>query len=61
MTLRDETEWIETVQAGWNVLVGADQERIQHMIASFNPPTTHPPLYGAGQAVERCMAVLEML
>ncbi len=59
VTLRDETEWIETVQAGWNVLVGADQERIQHMIASFNPPTTHPPLYGAGQAVERCMAVLD--
>ena len=28
VTLRDETEWVETVESGWNVLVGADTERI---------------------------------
>ena len=28
ITLRDETEWTETVEAGWNILTGADRERI---------------------------------
>ena len=28
VTLRDETEWVETVTSGWNVLVGADEQRI---------------------------------
>ena len=30
ITLREETEWIETIEAGWNVLVGADRDAILH-------------------------------
>jgi UDP-N-acetylglucosamine 2-epimerase len=30
VTLREETEWVETVESGWNVLVGADSEKIGH-------------------------------
>jgi UDP-N-acetylglucosamine 2-epimerase len=33
ITLRDETEWIETVESGWNVLSGTDSNRI---ISSYN-------------------------
>jgi UDP-N-acetylglucosamine 2-epimerase len=35
VTLRDETEWVETVREGWNVLAGADGERIAR--AARNP------------------------
>jgi UDP-GlcNAc3NAcA epimerase len=48
VTLRDETEWVETVQAGWNVLVGAKAEAIIQAARSFEPPVIHEPLYGDG-------------
>ena len=35
ITLRTETEWVETVEAGWNVVVGADRRRIAEMVKSF--------------------------
>ncbi|MDD5419138.1 MAG: UDP-N-acetylglucosamine 2-epimerase (non-hydrolyzing) [Methanomicrobiaceae archaeon] len=37
ITLRENTEWVETVEDGWNVLAGADKERIADMIRRFNP------------------------
>ena len=58
ITLRDETEWVETVRAGWNLLVGANTDSIIQAIRSFNPPDTHPILYGDGQAASRCVALL---
>ncbi|MDP3716234.1 MAG: UDP-N-acetylglucosamine 2-epimerase (non-hydrolyzing) [Acidobacteriota bacterium] len=58
VTLRDETEWVETVDAGWNILVGADRERIIRAATSFAPPALHPPLYGGGQASERIVRIL---
>ncbi|MBN1886751.1 MAG: UDP-N-acetylglucosamine 2-epimerase (non-hydrolyzing) [Thermoflexales bacterium] len=59
VTLRDETEWVETVQAGWNVLVGADAMRIVEAVRSFAPPASRPLLYGAVGAAEHCVALLE--
>jgi len=35
ITLRDTTEWVETVEDGWNVLVGADKEKIIKTINDF--------------------------
>jgi UDP-N-acetylglucosamine 2-epimerase len=35
VTVRDETEWLETVESGWNVLVGADADRILAAAAAF--------------------------
>lgn len=58
ITLRDETEWVETVQAGWNRLAGANPDLILELIKSFSPPSTHPPLYGDGNAAARCVALL---
>ncbi|WP_324332083.1 UDP-N-acetylglucosamine 2-epimerase (non-hydrolyzing), partial [Methanospirillum sp.] len=46
ITLRENTEWVETVEVGWNVLVGADRERIVRMIGGFIPPVEHPDLFG---------------
>jgi len=37
ITLRDETEWVETIEDGWNILVGADKGKILKAIKEFNP------------------------
>ena len=57
VTLRDETEWIETVEAGWNVLVGADTEAILQAVHS-SPPAAHPALYGDGRTAGRIVEAL---
>jgi UDP-N-acetylglucosamine 2-epimerase len=58
VTLRDETEWVETVRAGWNILTGARTEAIVNAISSFQPATTRPALYGNGQSALRISAAL---
>jgi UDP-GlcNAc3NAcA epimerase len=52
ITLRDETELIETVQVGWNRLVGTQPEQIIETVRNFVPPDAHPPLFGDGHAAE---------
>ena len=44
VTLREETEWVETVQSGWNVLVGTNLEKIIQAVRGFHPsqPATIP-------------------
>lgn len=59
VTLRDETEWVETVTCGWNTLAGADPRRIVAAARQPYPTTSRPPLYGDGYAAERCVAALE--
>ncbi|NLE45699.1 MAG: UDP-N-acetylglucosamine 2-epimerase (non-hydrolyzing) [Chloroflexi bacterium] len=58
LTLRDETEWVETVEVGWNRLVGADAERILEAWYGFAPPTEHPDVFGDGTAAVRIARVL---
>jgi UDP-N-acetylglucosamine 2-epimerase len=53
VTLRESTEWSETVTAGWNRLAGADAERIAALARDFAPPSTRAPLYGDGKAAFR--------
>lgn len=50
VTLRDETEWVETAESGWNEIAGGDKERILHIIRNYRVPGEHPELYGVGQA-----------
>ncbi len=59
LTLREETEWVETVQVGWNRLVGLDPQRVLEGLDGFRPPQDRPPLYGDGHAAERIAEVLE--
>jgi len=58
ITLRDRTEWVETVQAGGNVLVGDDASAIAAAITHPPQPTSWPALYGDGHAAERITNVL---
>jgi UDP-N-acetylglucosamine 2-epimerase len=53
VTLRAETEWVETVDAGWNRLVGADREAIIEAASRFEPPALRPALFGDGHAAEQ--------
>jgi UDP-N-acetylglucosamine 2-epimerase len=58
ITLRDETEWIETVQAGWNKLVGAEIEQIVDAWFSFAPPAERLPIFGEGRAGEQIAQII---
>ncbi|MCB0062089.1 MAG: UDP-N-acetylglucosamine 2-epimerase (non-hydrolyzing) [Caldilineaceae bacterium] len=59
LTLRDETEWTDIVETGWNHLVGADTERIVTQWQTFVPPAEHPPVLGDGHAAARIVAAIE--
>ena len=58
VTVRDETEWVETVAAGWNTLTGADRDRIVEAVKTLSPPASRPPLYGGGHAARRIAEIL---
>ncbi len=52
ITMREETEWIETVSTGWNTLVGVDAEKFSAAMAKPRP-RSRPPIFGSGNAAER--------
>ncbi|MBC7185406.1 MAG: UDP-N-acetylglucosamine 2-epimerase (non-hydrolyzing) [Calditrichaeota bacterium] len=59
ITMRSETEWVETVADGWNCLVGTDTQAIVDAIRSFSPQGPRNNHYGDGTACQRIVAVLE--
>ena len=58
VTLREETEWIETVETGWNQLVGADPVAVRAAVGSPIPLEPRLPLFGDGKASERIVRIL---
>ena len=60
VTLRDETEWTETVEAGWNRLAGADREAILAAVDSFErqAPTGTVDAYGDGTSARTIVDIL---
>ncbi len=50
ITLRENTEWVETVESGWNVLVGAKRDRILDAVRHFSPLARQKNLFGEGNA-----------
>lgn len=49
-TLRENTEWVETLETGWNVLVGANKQKILDMIRKPKERLPHPDLFGKNAA-----------
>jgi len=60
VTLRANTEWVETVQSGWNTLVDLDTDAALAALER-EPPAERPPLYGDGHAAERCVEAIGRL
>ena len=58
LTLRDRTEWIETVEAGWNQLVDLDSDAALAALDRPPPAGERPELYGGGRAGERVCDLL---
>jgi UDP-N-acetylglucosamine 2-epimerase len=61
VTLRDETEWGETLADGWNVLAGTDTRRIIEAARRPRPAGEPPAVFGDGHAAERMVAALDGL
>lgn len=58
VTLREETEWTETVDVGWNLLTGVDPDAIVAAVARQRQDRRpHPPLYGTGDTADRIVRV----
>jgi UDP-N-acetylglucosamine 2-epimerase len=60
VTMRDTTEWVETVEVGWNTLVDLDAGAALAALER-RPPAERPELYGDGRAGARVVAALEKL
>jgi UDP-GlcNAc3NAcA epimerase len=60
ITLRSTTEWVETVEAGWNTLVDLDPAAALTALER-QPPQERPQLYGDGHAAERCVQAIDTL
>ena len=58
ITLRDTSEWIETIESGWNTLVGSEPDLIKAAIEGRRIPSTEPDFYGDGNAAEKIAATL---
>ena len=61
VTVRDTTEWVETVHSGWNRLCEPDPAQFQAAVAEARrtPPAEHPDFYGAFGVSERIVDALE--
>lgn len=58
ITMRENTEWVETVEDGWNVLVGVDYEKIRDAILNFEGTGKRGTVFGTGDAARRICEIL---
>lgn len=59
ITLRDDTEWGETVTSGWNVLAGASRRNIIAAATMSSEPAEHVDFYGSGNAAKKIITELK--
>lgn len=60
ITIREETEWIETVRNGWNTIVGNDKIKIKGGIRSFKPNKQREKFFGNGDASAKIIRSLTL-
>jgi UDP-GlcNAc3NAcA epimerase len=58
ITMRDETEWVETVELGWNKIVGADKDKILNAANSLSYGESGASPYGDGLASRKILKIL---
>jgi UDP-GlcNAc3NAcA epimerase len=60
VVLRNETEWVEIIEAGNGALCGADTEKIHKATLSYldAPPLSYPPIFGDGKAADQILEIL---
>ena len=58
ITMRDETEWVETVACGWNVVVGTDKSKILDNIRNFKPTRIQQAIFGDGNAAQKILNII---
>ena len=61
ITLRERTEWVETVEDGWNVLVGANDDAIIKMANDFEPEGEQRDVFGKGDVSEKIKGIIGSL
>ena len=59
ITLRENTEWVETVEDGWNILVGADEQKISSALINFSPSSPQREVFGTIGASERIVTLID--
>lgn len=59
ITMREETEWVETVENGWNMIVGSNVSKIVEGINVFNPERPRENFFGDGDAAGRIIEILK--
>ena len=59
ITLRETTEWVETIELGWNVLVGTSPAGILEAVRAPDPTGPRPPVYGDGRAAKAIVREIE--
>ena len=59
ITLRENTEWLETINEGWNVLVGTDNTKLIDAIQNFKPTKRIKKLFGDGNASLKIREILD--
>lgn len=59
ITMREETEWIETVNCGWNTIVGTDKDKILNAVNKFKPSGERKNIFGDGNAAQKILELIE--
>ena len=59
ITMRDETEWVETVESGWNKITGANKQKILEAASSLEKGIINFSPYGDGNASENILNIIK--